>query len=111
MNTILKILILWFFSIAANAEVAKKPAFGIGAVAQNLMEPVNFFSDFIDAGCFIIGGGFIFASIIKYVEHRRSPLMTPISTVIFLFVAGIILISLPLVSYVAGYGVPFSLLK
>lgn len=81
---------------------------GIGEVAQNLMEPVTLFSDFINSGCLVIGGAFIFASIIKYFEHRRSPLMIPISTVIFLLIAGIVLILLPVLSFFIEHGVPYT---
>lgn len=80
----------------------------LGNVAQNLMEPVGFFSDFIQTGCLLIGGAFLFASIIKYFEHRRSPLMVPISTVVFLIIAGIILILLPLLSIITEHGVPYA---
>jgi hypothetical protein len=68
---------------------------GLGSVAQNLIEPVDLFSKFLDATCFLIGGSFLFASIVKYIEHKRSPLMVPISTVIYLVLAGLVLIALP----------------
>lgn len=84
---------------------------GLGGVAVNLLSPVTFFSDFVDTGCIVIGIAFLFAAVIKYVEHRRSPLMVPISTVIFLLIAGIILIVLPLLPYLTGQGIPYSLFK
>lgn len=87
-------------AFAANNSV------GLGRVAQNLLEPVSFFSDFVQTGCLLIGGSFIFASIVKYFEHRRSPLMVPISTVVFLLIAGIVLVLLPLLSYVTGNDAP-----
>ena len=83
----------------------------MGGVAQNVMVPVSVASDFVSTGCFVIGGSFLFAAIIKYIEHRRSPLMVPISTVIFLFVAGILLILLPLAYKVTDSGIPFSLIR
>lgn len=76
---------------------------GLGSVARNMLEPVYVLSDFVSATCFIIGSGFIFASIIKYIEHRRSPLMVPISTVIFLFIAGLLLIGLPFMWMLSVY--------
>lgn len=84
---------------------------GIGQVALNMMEPVSLFSDFVLTGCFLIGGSFLFAAIIKYFEHRRSPLMVPISTVIFLLIAGILLILLPFLPMLSGTGMHYSLLK
>ena len=85
---------IWLLVIGSYAFAASEGA-GFGAVAKNLMEPVSLFSSFIDAACFLIGGSFLFASVIKYVEHRRSPLMVPISTVIFLLIAGVLLVLLP----------------
>lgn len=76
---------------------------GVGNVANNILEPVSVLSDFVKAACFIIGGSFLFASIIKYIEHRRSPLMVPISTVIFLIFGGLALIGLPFIWMLAQY--------
>lgn len=101
---VLKVIILCLCPALVWAEAGA----GLGAVAQNLMEPVGFFSDFIQSGCLLIGGSFLFASIIKYFEHRRSPLMVPISTVVFLLIAGIILILLPLLSIITEHGVPYA---
>ena len=98
---------LFLFPILSFAE----PVRGLGSVANGLMEPVTVFSDFVHSGALVIGGAFIFAGIVKYFEHKRSPLMVPISTVIFLFVAGAILVALPLLSYVTSNGIPYSILK
>lgn len=87
------------------------PSEGIGAVAMNVLEPVSVFSDFLYSGCWIIGGSFIFASIVKYVEHKRSPLMVPMSTVVFLFLAGAILIALPFLSLYGDPSIQFTFLK
>jgi hypothetical protein len=84
---------------------------GVGDVANNLMDPLTFMGDFLQAGCFIVGGGFIFASVVKFFDHRRSPTMVPLSTVVLLFIAGLVLVALPFLSYVLPYAVPFTLLK
>ncbi|HEU5281736.1 MAG TPA: hypothetical protein VFU82_07160 [Gammaproteobacteria bacterium] len=89
--------------ISAASLVLADNSTGVGAVAINMLEPVGVFSDFLYSGCWIIGGSFVFASIIKYFEHKRSPLMVPISTVVFLLIAGGILIALPFLSL---YGDP-----
>jgi hypothetical protein len=93
-----------------NALAAVAPT-GIGAVANNLMEPVGFLSDFIYTGCFVIGGSFIFASIVKYIEHRRTPLLVTLSTVVFLFLAGLFLIALPFAYLIIHNGSPYTLFK
>jgi hypothetical protein len=88
---------------AATIVLAARDAGGLGSMARNIMEPVGLLSDFVTAACLIIGGSFLFASIIKYKEHRRSPLMVPISTVIFLVVAGLALIGLPFMWMLGKY--------
>jgi hypothetical protein len=104
---ILQLIVLIFTPIMAYAQQRT----GIGGVAENILDPVNILSDFVHSACILVGGAFLFASLIKYVEHRRSPLMVPISTVIFLLIAGLILVLLPLISYVTSNGIPYSLLK
>lgn len=84
---------------------------GIGQVAGNLMGPVGLLSEFVYTACFGIGGAFLFATIIKYIEHRRSPTMVPISTVVFLFISGAVLLLLPFLSYLLTGVSPYSLLK
>lgn len=105
MDKFLRIIILCLAPVMGYA------ASGLGGVATNLMDPVSVMADFIHSGCILIGGAFLFATIIKYIEHRRSPTMVPISTVWFLLIAGLVLISLPLISYVTENGVPYPLMK
>lgn len=97
--------------ISMTVWAVKSDPTGLGAVAQNVMVPVSVAYDFVSTGCFVIGASFLFAFIIKYIEHRRSPLMVPISTVIFLLIAGILLILLPLAYKVTDSGIPFSLIR
>lgn len=82
---------------------------GIGGVATNIMDPVSVLTNFVHSACLLLGGIFIFAGIIKYFEHRRSPTMVTMSTVVFLFIAGIVLILLPAISYLKTYGIPYHL--
>ncbi len=107
----MKKLVLSFMILISLPVLAFAQGTGLGGVAQNMMDPVTVVSDFIHSGCIVIGGAFLFASFVKYLDHRRSPLMVPISTVIFLFVAGLVLVLLPLVSYLTTNGIPYSLLK
>lgn len=84
---------------------------GIGGVASNMMEPVSVLTDFVHSACLLLGGIFFFAAVVKYFEHRRSPTMVPVSTVVFLFIAAIVLILLPIISYFKTNGIPYSLFK
>ncbi len=98
------------FYIQAVAAYTTRPT-GIGGMANNMMDPVGLFSDFVYTGCIVIGGSFVFASIVKYFEHRRSPLMVPISTVVFLLIAGVLLLLLPFLAYIDPNGIRYSLFR
>ena len=113
MNTfILKIFILYVLPILAFAETSHNPdELGAGKVARTMLEPLSVLSDLINTLCFVIGGSFLFASIIKYIEHKRSPLMVPISTVFYLFLIGLILVLLPFISMITESGITYSLLR
>jgi hypothetical protein len=81
---------------------------GVGQVAQHmLVNPVAYAFTFIDTLCLVIGFSFLFASVIKYIEHKRSPLMVPMSTVVFLIIAGIVLIILPLIAVLTDNGIRY----
>lgn len=80
---------------------------GFAMVADSLMDPVNIAGSFLNSACFLIGGAFLFASIIKFFEHRRSPTMVPISTIVFLLVAGLILLLLPFMAHINSTGVHY----
>lgn len=90
--------LLVFFILTSRAFAGAS----IADVSASAMEPLGIFSDFIYVACFIIGSSFVFASIVKYFEHRRSPLMVPLSTVIFLIIAGLVLLAVPLLSFIDG---------
>lgn len=104
MNKIIWFSLFYFVSIVVYAQKT-----GVGGMASNLMNPVSVMSGFLSSACLLVGGAFLFASIIKYVEHRRSPLMVTMGTVIFLFIAGVVLILLPLTYMLTDSGLPYSL--
>lgn len=108
-NFILQIIVFCLSTLICSQLFAFQT--GVGQVAQNLMEPVTLFSNALQTVCFIIGGAFLFAALIKYFEHRRNPLMTPIGTVVFLVIAGILLILIPFLSLYTDSGVQYSLMK
>lgn len=102
---ILSILLLPLFAFAEESA-----PYAIGQVAENLLQPVDLMADFVHSACFLIGFSFLFATVVKYFEHRRSPLMVPISTVVFLLIAGIALILLPFLANFSEGGVHYSLM-
>lgn len=93
-------------SVGGSPVVAEPPV-GIGQVADNMLEPVSVLSDFISTACLVLGLAFLFTTLIKYIEHRRSPLMVPISTVIFLLILSLALLALPLSSKVVENGLTY----
>ncbi|MBA3660371.1 MAG: hypothetical protein H0W64_01455 [Gammaproteobacteria bacterium] len=108
----LKILIAILVFCVINAQAfAEEASLSLGRVAENLMEPVGLLSDFVNVACFAIGVAFLFTSLIKYAEHKRSPTMVPISTVVFLVVAGTLLVLLPFLSLFAEGGVRYAIFK
>lgn len=105
MTIIKNVRFLAFFALIllSNNSLASSD---LGGVAHNIIEPMGVVGDFIHTACFVLGGAFIFTSIIKYFEYKKSPLMTPLSTVVFLIIAGIILIDIPLISHFTDTGLP-----
>ena len=58
----------------------------------------------MNALSFIVGVGFILGSYIQYQAHRDNPQQVRVSTPIFLLCAGLFLIILPMLSWVAEGG-------
>lgn len=104
-NAFFKILLIFFVPIISMA--ASREPTGLGLVAKNMMEPVGLFGDMINTACWLLGGAFLLISIIKYKQHRTNPTMVPISTVVFLVVAGGILVGLPFLATLTDSGVQY----
>jgi hypothetical protein len=51
----------------------------------------------------------LFASFLKYLQHRVNPIASPLSTVVMLFIMALVLILLPLAYKLTQNGVPISL--
>lgn len=93
------LMLLFYSAMAFAVHHKKQPPTGVGALAQQLTTgPINFASTLLNASCFLVGGSFLLASMVKYVEHRRSPLMITMSTVVFLFLSGVVLVAIPILT-------------
>jgi hypothetical protein len=79
---------------------------GIGGVANNLMDPVNMFANFVGSGSIVVGIAFLMGAFVKYNQHKRNEMAAPISTVIFLLVMGLILLAIPFAYKLTKSGVP-----
>lgn len=89
-----------FPSIVLAASGAPR---GWGETALGFMEPVDVLMDFVVNACLVIGLTFLFATFIKYRQHRMNPLHVPISTVVFLLILSILLLCLPLAPLLLNY--------
>ncbi len=101
-----KIYLLIFFWLPGQLYAYDVGTTGIGGVAVNALEPVSLLSSFMASAALAIGITFVVAAFFKYIQHRRNPLAHPISTVVFWFILGLILLCLPLVYKLTESGVP-----
>jgi hypothetical protein len=108
MKRIVFIFILLLLSVQSWATY-QPHGIGAGKVATNLMEPVSILANFIGSMSIVVGISCLFASVLKYMQHRVNPLVAPISTVIMLLVMGIILLCLPWAYKLTEGGVPINL--
>jgi len=82
----------------------------LGEVARNITEPLEAVSGFVSVGCLIVGVACLFASLVKYFEHRKSPLAVPISTVVWILIIGLLLLIIPFAYLITDNGIPFRIL-
>jgi len=68
----------------------------IGDFATELMTPTEIVGNSIAYGALILGIMAVVASVLRYVEYRRNPFTTTLSSVFMLFIVGLILCVLPI---------------
>jgi len=96
LNDIFYILIIYFFEISQafcqtiSASNVKSGA-NLGTVADNLSQTSDVFKAVLNTVFYAIGFVFVFGSFIRYHEHRKNPSQTPISKVVFLLIAGLVI--------------------
>lgn len=105
MRVFLAVLLLLASQIALAAN-----NLSFGQVAVNMTEPIEAVSGFVSIGCLMVGVACLFATVVKYFEHRRNPLYVPLSTVIWLLIIGLLLLLLPFAYIITDNGIPFSVL-
>jgi hypothetical protein len=93
--------------LAMSFPVLSSADQGLGGVAGNLLEPVSILSNFISTSSLVIGISFVFASIMKYFQHRANSVAVTLSSVVLLFVMGVLLILLPLAYKLTTSGIPY----
>lgn len=78
---------------------------GLGEWSRDIVNgPFTGLGYTLNAISFMVGVGFILGAYMQYQAHRDNPSQVRVSTPIFLLCAGILLIILPLLSWVAQGG-------
>jgi hypothetical protein len=103
-----KLIWLMSFFISEAAFAVYQSHLSVGKVAENITEPIEVVSGFVSVGCLLVGVSCLFAAIVKYFEHRKSPLAVPMSTVVWLVIIGLVLLILPFAYMITENGIPFS---
>lgn len=107
----MKIILRFILSLSFLAFSRVYADSGIGVVAQNLIEPVSILSGFVSTASLIIGVSFLFGALMRYMQYRQNPLAVPLSTVVMLFIMGLILVLLPLAYMLTENGIPYHYFK
>jgi RsiW-degrading membrane proteinase PrsW (M82 family) len=107
MNLMKKYLLLLCF--LPTLALADNPALSIGQIALNLVDIADILTVFVGSASIILGICALFAALLRYLQYRVNPLASPLSTVVLLFILGIVLLFLPYTYKLTGSGIPFSL--
>jgi len=91
-------------SIAATIR-----ATSLGDMAQDLLEPVTIISDFVNTAAIVVGICCLLGAFLRFLEYRKNQMVSPISTVVLLFIMGLALLGLPFIYKLTGEGIPYHL--
>jgi hypothetical protein len=86
---------LFLFLLIVPCLAFSETAISIGTVADNALTPAKVVGEMISAGCLILGVGLVAGSFIRYMEYKRNPVQTRLSTPILFFIFGLTLVLLP----------------
>jgi hypothetical protein len=103
----LRVLVYFLWILPAVVIADNSATTSIGGFAASLIAPVDVLSDFVGTAALIVGSSCLFGSVIRYMHHRVNPLAFPISTVVVLFILGVVLVCLPFMYKLTGYGIPY----
>jgi hypothetical protein len=70
---------------------------GVGAIANDIQQPISLIIQLVRAVSAICGFGLTLGGILKFLEHRRNPVAVTLSAVFFMFLFGFALISVALI--------------
>ena len=87
-SVITVVLTLWVLPIQAAS---------LGDVASNLFVSVQSIKSIMDVLCYMTGGGLLLGSVFRFVKYRKNPIEAPLSSVIVLFLTGVVVLMLTLI--------------
>ncbi|OGT31432.1 MAG: hypothetical protein A3E87_03645 [Gammaproteobacteria bacterium RIFCSPHIGHO2_12_FULL_35_23] len=93
--------IFFTFIVSINLLAASASAQSLGGVAQDALGPIIFLRYALDAASFILGGLLLMSAFMRYLRHKQNPQESPLGTIIFWAILGIVLIAIPLLHYLA----------
>ena len=93
-------LIICFFICFFPGVVLAATGSGIGDFATTLMLPTHILLNFVKTASMMIGLMCLFGAFILYMQRRINPMTGPWSTIILVFIIGIVLLCLPYVDKV-----------
>ncbi len=96
---ILRFLLL-LIAVFSVSQALAEPS--IGEFATQLMEPVSILYKFISTASIMLGILCIIAALLRYMQYRVNPLMSPLGSVIVLFILGPALLGLPFLHVIFG---------
>ena len=72
-------------------------AASLGDVAANLFVSVQGIKSIMDVLCYMTGAGLLLGCFFRFIKYRKNPIEAPLSSVIVLFLTGLIVVLLPLI--------------
>lgn len=103
----LQFLLISFIAYFPSMVLAVQKNKGLGDIAGEWVRPVGILNNFIGSASLIIGVACLFGAFFRYRLYRMNSLASPLSSVVVLFILGLVLIGLPFL-YMILNGVPFT---
>lgn len=82
----------------ASSAAAQSGGAAFGDLANAFLNPVGFFGNLIAMIGLVGGIAFLFAALIRYMRYRVNPLASPVSTVWWYILLGLLLLCLPILN-------------
>lgn len=98
---IVSILLLTLSGLMCAYSPGSSQPQGIGLMATSMLEPINMLRQLMNAASIIVGIYLLISAFTRYLRFRQNPQESPIGTVFFWAILGVILIAIPLAYHFA----------